>query len=220
MVHRSELIKHFEAAHRKGWRVSRDNFPEAVDEFFPARDKLFRALERFSPGEVKYLILGQDPYPSQDANGIAFSVERNPQEGPLPQALVRIMKHIHPIGGGSPSLDDWITKKKILLLNSALTVPKANDGRPPSSGAGGHLHLWQSFITSIVVQLKQDNPNAQLVAWGVEARKLMRAALGKSGVFTTCRHPSRPHESFEQFWQTPVGQSLCMESPLSPGTRR
>jgi uracil DNA glycosylase len=215
MVRRRRLIKQFEAARRKGWNVGRADFPEAVAEpFFPARDKLFRALEQFSPEDVRFLILGQDPYATPDANGIAFSVERIPQEDPLPPSLRRIMGHVYAGGGGRPSLDDWIAEKKILLLNSALTVPA------PNNGARGHLHLWHAFTRSILVQLIQHNPNVKLVAWGAPARKLMCAALEESGAFASCAHPSRPNESFEKFWQSSVGNSLCMKATPRPGEQR
>lgn len=211
MTERRDLLQQFRAAHAKGWRVADDDFPASIaDPFVPGPDKLFRALEIFSPEQVSYLILGQDPYPTQDANGIAFAVERDGAVGRLPSSLLHIMEQVFPKGKGHSSLAEWIAEKKILLLNAALTVPTPTNAQTPSHAAGGHLKLWRAFTISIVIQLRNANPNAKLVAWGAPARELICAALEKSGVFASCKHPSRPSESFTEFWETPVGASLKM----------
>lgn len=212
MVNRQELVVQFGAANNKGWRVATLDFPASIDEpFFPNLGNVFRALEQFAPGEVRYLILGQDPYPTTDANGIAFAVDGGAREDPLPTSLRTIMRQVYPNGGGDPSLNEWITERKILLLNAALTVPAPGKGQAPTTAARGHLKLWHAFIKSIIVQLRQASPNVKLIAWGAPARELMCEAIETSGVFASCRHPSRPNKSFEQFWQTPPGADLRMQ---------
>ena len=54
--------------------------------------KPYRALELLSAGEVKVVILGQDPYHGfNQANGLAFSVNR---DVPPPPSLRNIFKEI------------------------------------------------------------------------------------------------------------------------------
>lgn len=202
---RTELIEQFSAAYQQGWRVDPEDFPEEIlGDFFPAPQNIFKALELFSPHEVMFLILGKDPYRSQIATGIAFEANNNNA-----RALRIIINHVYPNNGQPPSLNErlhqWSTERQILLLNAALTIPINN---------GDHLTLWSRFTKSIITQLRQQNPNIQLLAWGKPARKLMCDALENAGVFTSCPHPSSrgaAYQEFRNFWGSPIGVALRMQ---------
>lgn len=216
-----ELLTQFRQARAKGWRVTKDVLPEFVPEpFFPKREDIFRALECVSPSEVKFLILGQDPYfvstehGEPAATGIAFAV--NDSYLPRPTSLTRIMTKVYGKGNGLPSLLDWVEEKGILLLNAALTVPRPDETRSGRQCAGGHLALWSAFTKAIVTQVKQASPNVQMVAWGCDARDTLCKALGEDWRSDDCSvawsyHPvasSAGARSFTRFWDTPVGKSL------------
>ncbi len=204
-----ELREQFlDGAGLRGWRVDQEFFPNLVEEsIFPARKNIFKALEVISPADVRYLILGQDPYPGRDANGdpdatgIAFAVDQN-RVGAIPPSLRRIMNNIYPNGQGPTDLEDWRENNQILLLNAALTVPE--------NSAGAHMNLWKDFTKSIIRQVKRENPAVELVAWGRPAMDIFCDALD---LFTWSYHPvSRTGgaRSFSNFWVlTPVGQTLA-----------
>ncbi len=203
---RDELYELFKAkAWKKGWRVDFECLPEGVGErFFPHRENIFKALELISPKQVKYLILGQDPYPSEtdgepDAIGIAFAVCGGRSEN-LPASLKRIMSHIYPNGEGRPDLESWRSKNQILLLNAALTV------RPYEPGS--HIEHWSTFTKCIIRQVRLASPEVKLIAWGTEARDILCNAISE---ITWSYHPvarmGGPN-GFSEFWDTPVGVNL------------
>jgi uracil-DNA glycosylase len=86
-----------------GWRAALDgNLPETELEqlaralsderrvVLPARDQWFRALDETPLSEVRAVILGQDPYPTQgQAEGLAFSLPDRML--PMPPSLRRIL---------------------------------------------------------------------------------------------------------------------------------
>src|SRR5664280_2100056 len=65
---------------------------EAVSGDRPiAPDDPFRALRLVAPGDVKVVIIGQDPYPTAGhADGLAFSAGKG-----RPRSLARILSLIH-----------------------------------------------------------------------------------------------------------------------------
>lgn len=220
-MNREDLFKQFSAARRKGWSVAREDFPEDIsDSFFPEKENLFRALEQFSPREVKYLILGQDPYPSTHGNeephatGIAFAVSSNCND--IPKSLRRIMNAIYGEGNGTPDLCDWINANNILLLNSALTVPQLRPNQNVRKVAGRHLREWSKFIRKVICQLMAENNDVVLIAWGCKPKRTMEAILGDESKFTWAHHPmaskdKNDPDSFKSFWLEPkIGGKLVM----------
>ena len=58
----------------------------------PNYENIYRAFELSKIEDVKIVILGQDPYPTEDyAVGLAFSVKK---ESKLPKSLVNIFKEL------------------------------------------------------------------------------------------------------------------------------
>ena len=210
----------------RGWVVAEDDFPNEISaEFWPEEKSLFRALELIAPENVRFLILGQDPYPDThtkldgttnvpNAIGVAFAVDEDRTEE-IPDSLKAILEKVYLNGRENPTLADWI-ESGVLLLNAALTVPKADVGQKPGEMSGKHLPLWRDFTASIIGQLKRDYPDVKLIAFGSKAREAMCDGLERAGVFSSCNHPSRPHvggkRSFSNFWDTPAGQSLPVMS--------
>jgi len=208
-ITKSELILLFnEKARPNGWKVKEAIFPPhgIETEFFPERECIFKALELLRPEDVRYVILGQDPYyDTYDNNmpiatGVAFGVERT--AGIKPScAIFKVLKGIY--GNDRrrrqySNLACWSRCKGVLLLNAALTVqpgPVHNN-----EFAGGHIDRWHDFVTAIVRQV--DRKNVAMIAWGVEALDLMRNILGREPNLS-CNHPSASTGSlgkFSDFW--------------------
>lgn len=217
-ISKADLIKAFgECAAKNGWKAP-DNFPAdgIPGNFFPARSRIFRALELLCPTDVRFVILGQDPYydtkPGTDlpiATGVAFGVESIDGVG-RSCAIYKILKGIY---GDDPSryaesnLESWAQAKGVLLLNAALTVQQGPASKR-NRYAGGHLQLWEAFVTEILGQVSR--PEVVMVAWGSDAHRLLSRIHGRARLVAS-NHPvaSSGHlGKFAEFWNTEVGRAL------------
>jgi len=131
-------------------------------KIFPPRHKIWAALEYTNPEDVRVIILGQDPYPTEgNAHGLAFSVE--PTVKPLPASLKNIYKELEsdlscdaPTNG---SLVEW-AKQGVLLLNTILTV---KEGAPLSHAKMGWEPITDTILQAVAKQ-------SIIVLWGKTAQ--------------------------------------------------
>ena len=149
----------------------------------PARP--FRALELTSPGAVKVVVFGQDPYPTAGhADGLAFSAGHG-----KPRSLARIFEVLaadRPGWKPPPTwkLDAW-ARQGVLLLNPVLTVEV---GR-----AGSHLDCgWQALTAEVVAWLCRQPAPPVFLLWGGHAQRFFAAAkpAGSAPYVLVARHPS------------------------------
>lgn len=115
-----------------------DEDEKKYGKLFPSKKNIFRAFRATPYENTKLIILGQDPYPSSQAMGIAFGVE----DVPIPRSLNYIHRELSRSGFPIPALDfkEW-TDVGILMLNAALT----NCGE-----IGQHLELWKHFTQKVL----------------------------------------------------------------------
>ncbi|MBC7599960.1 MAG: uracil-DNA glycosylase [Polaromonas sp.] len=127
-----------------------------------------RALELTPQGEVRMVILGQDPYHGRgQAEGLAFSVAPGVA---LPPSLRNIFKELQrdrgtpppqfPVPGGS--LVSWAAQG-VLLLNTCLTV---EEGRPASHAGKG----WEMLTDSVIRQVSAGDHPVIFMLWGAHAQ--------------------------------------------------
>lgn len=223
----------------QGWTPPKDSFPKKITgKFWPEYSSIFSALERISPENVNYVILGKDPYPQDNlgrpyATGIAFEV--NDEISVIPSALKRLIRNIYTekskraeielwIRSGdsqavNAALNDWMSVHGVLMLNSALTVPQVKNGEAIRSADFDHISIWSSFTTSIVAQIIMEYPKTKIIAWGGEARAIICNAFEIANKFTHAYHPSwnpnRNHlnleKDFDNFWKcSEVGKQLTL----------
>lgn len=145
-------------------------------ESTPPREMVFRAFS-LPLDEVKVLVLGQDPYPSDGvADGLAFSSSRVKK---IPASLRNIfLEYRDDLGFDIPKTGDltpWL-KEGVLLLNTALTTEVG--GRDSDKSIG-----WQNLNQQVILELV-DRPVVAIL-WGNSAR-----ALGKN--FTLKIESSHP----------------------------
>ena len=137
---------------------------------YPAQDDILNALAWTAPGDVRAVILGQDPYhePGQ-AMGLSFSV---PVGTKLPPSLRNIYKEMAAdlgcLAPASGDLTGW-ARQGVLLLNTTLTVRE--------HAANSHAKLGWQAITNYVVRrcLELEQPVAFLT-WGRHAVGLVEGA--------------------------------------------
>lgn len=130
----------------------------------PPPADIFRALSLTPLGNVKAVILGQDPYPRRgDANGLAFSYVG---AGRVPPSLRVILAELAADGGGAVSgtrdLSAW-AREGVLLLNTALTTL--------AGVTGAHLRLgWSALADEAVSAVSAERPAVAFLLWGNAAR--------------------------------------------------
>jgi uracil-DNA glycosylase len=147
----------------------------------PPAPQVFAALEACEPDAVRVVFLGQDPYPTPGhANGLAFSVN---QGVALPRSLVNIFTELADDIGVAPrngDLSPW-AEQGVLLLNTALTVPKGI--------AGGHSGIgWSTLVDQVLVRVS-DRPRA-FVLWGRPAQARGMRISGGRHLILKSPHPS------------------------------
>lgn len=150
-------------------------------KILPEDKNMFRLFKEGNNIPVDIVILGQDPYPTAgDANGIAFSVDRDYK---LPKSLQNIFKEIYDdlgINNTSGDLTPWV-KQGIFLLNTRLTV---EEGRPMSHAEIG----YNIFIDNVLNKIREENPDVIFMLFGKEAEKYKKYCKEENTIITT--HPS------------------------------
>jgi uracil-DNA glycosylase len=144
----------------------------AAEEVFPKRKDIFRALELCSIEDVKVVILGQDPYKSRQANGLAFAAYNNTK---LPPSLRNVFKELVsdldiPFPTSS-SLEGW-ARQGVLLLNTILTTSKKTSHRNKG---------WEEYIDIILKKINEKQTSVVFIFWG-------NAAKQKKNLIDTSRH--------------------------------
>ena len=137
----------------------------AGQRIFPKGSEWFRALDLTPLGQVRVVILGQDPYhgPGQ-AHGLCFSVKPGT---PTPPSLVNIYKEMQADLGIAPArhgfLEHW-AKQGVLLLNSVLTVRMGQ-------AASHRDHGWERFTDAAIAAVNRQTEPVVFLLWGSYAQK-------------------------------------------------
>lgn len=132
---------------------------------FPPAAERYAALDLTPLGEVRAVILGQDPYhgPGQ-AHGLSFSV---PDGVKPPPSLKNIYKELaRSLGMTAPShgnLTNW-ARQGVLLLNTTLTVRAHEAGSHAGKG-------WENFTDAIIRAVNDHTENVVFMLWGGHAQK-------------------------------------------------
>jgi uracil-DNA glycosylase len=137
----------------------------ATKKVFPPAPLIFNAFDQCPLGEVKVVMLGQDPYhgPGQ-AHGLCFSVNDGVD---FPPSLVNIFKEIdrdlHIPVPSTGNLLRW-AKQGVLLLNATLTVEAHKAGSHQGKG-------WETFTDSVIRILSEKREHLVFMLWGSYAQQ-------------------------------------------------
>ncbi len=151
---------------------------------FPPPELVFHALRSTAYGDVRAVILGQDPYHNDgQAHGLCFSVRKGVD---VPPSLQNIYKEIHAdLGLPIPAhgeLTDW-TGQGVLLLNTILSVR----AHAPMS----HADLgWQRFTDAVIARLNEREEPIVFLLWGSPARKKKELITNPKHLILEAPHPS------------------------------
>jgi uracil-DNA glycosylase len=225
-------------------RAIDDGSADVHDNIYPAKADTFAALARVSPGRVRAVIVGQDPYIGVgQANGLAFSVAPGiavpPSLNNIYAELVReaddpTLAVDLPSGFECPANGDltpWVSRG-VLLINAVLTVRHG--------AAGSHKGFgWQTLTDAmlrIVRDRNKDDPTVFLL-WGAFAQAKEPLILGEENganpepnpnvrVFRS-NHPSPLTSGFvgnghfasaNQFLRERGGRPIDWSLPVATGT--
>ena len=138
------------------WRNKADDlYRDHGGNLFPNRDNVFRAFSECPLDRLKVVILGEQPYNSAHADGLAFSTSRM---GPVPPSLWIIFSKIFRdtcpnVSHTNGNLRRW-AQQGVLLLNSWLTIGQ-NRGSIRWGDFTGHVidRISERYIYSIVFML-------------------------------------------------------------------
>ena len=155
--------------------------------------KPYRALELLSAGDVKVVILGQDPYHGfNQANGLAFSVNKDVPPPPSLRNIFKEIKREYPEAEfRTGELEGW-AKQGVLLLNTVLTVRahQANSHR----GIG-----WEEFTDAAIMALNSQDRPIVFILWGAPAQRKARMLTNPKHLILKAPHPS-PLSAYRGFF--------------------
>lgn len=156
----------------------------SLKTIYPPYDEIFNAFKLTPFGNVKVVILGQDPYHEKgQAHGLAFST---PEGRPIPRSLKNIFKEInaeydYPIPQ-SGCLENW-ARQGVFLLNTVLTVEEGNANSHSKCG-------WQTFTDNVIGLLNDASQPIVFMLWGKQAEKKKELITNPNHLVLVTSHPS------------------------------
>lgn len=157
---------------------ARDTAAKIEDNVYPAEENMFAALRYVSPGRVKAVVVGQDPYIGVDqAIGLSFSVAPGLD---VPPSLANIYAElVREADAGDVEfacpedgdLRPW-AKRGVFLLNAILTVQHG--------AAGSHKDFGWQQLTNAILRVARDRNAARptvYLLWGSFARSAKQLVL-------------------------------------------
>ena len=160
---------------------------------YPKGSDIFAAFDYCAFGDVKVVIIGQDPYHGVgQANGLCFSVHDGISH---PPSLINIFKEIETDLGipypESGDLSRW-AKQGVLLLNATLTVRAHEAGSHQKKG-------WEQFTDAVIASISEQKEDVVFLLWGGYAKKKGAKIDKKKHYVLTSGHPS-PLSANRGYW--------------------
>lgn len=160
---------------------------------YPDMYDIFNALRYTDYGDVRAVIIGQDPYhgPGQ-AHGLCFSVKKGVVP---PPSLKNIFKELQADIGLAPTLNGELipwAKQGVLLLNTVLTVRQGQANSHKGKG-------WEQLTDAIIMKLNEREKPIAFILWGANARSKAALITNPNHAKFECAHPS-PLSAFNGFF--------------------
>jgi uracil-DNA glycosylase len=161
-------------------------------EIFPKGSEYFRALDLARLGDIRVVILGQDPYHGDgQAHGLCFSVRPGLR---IPPSLVNIYKELERDLGIAPArhgfLEHW-AEQGVLLLNSVLTVGRGLAASHQGQG-------WERFTDAVIRAVNDQKSPVVFMLWGAYAQRKAAFVDASKHLLLKAPHPSplSAHQGF------------------------
>ncbi len=158
----------------------------SINTVYPSPENIFTAFKLTPYDKVKVVMVGQCPYHSGVAHGLAFSSD-DPYI--IPPSLEVIYKELENniykgllVNRPSGNLEGW-AKQGVFLLNTVLTVDKGK--------AGSHKGLgWETFTDEVIRQLNKSSNRLVFVLWGKEAKSKISLMDSNFHLVLQAPHPA------------------------------
>ncbi len=160
---------------------------------YPSMYDIFNSMKLASFGDIKVVLIGQDPYHNQgQAMGLSFSVPDGIEKPPSLQNIFKELKA--ELGIAPPSSGNLIgwAKQGVLLLNSVLTVREHQANSHKGKG-------WEEFTDGIIKKISDLKSGVVFLLWGGNARSKKGLIDGKKHLILECAHPS-PLSAYNGFF--------------------
>lgn len=163
------------------------------DAIEPQMPLLFKALELVKPGDVRVVILGQDPTPQKGkATGVAFHVKKPRFVPAVLHMFLEVAFEGFPVDLDEGNVMEW-ARQGVLLLNTALTCPH----KPPKEADKkdiykyrSHSEIWEDFTISLIRYIGGNTAGPSVwLLWGREAKKFSKF-INKKHLIIEGGHPS------------------------------
>ena len=156
----------------------------ATATVYPPGAQIFHAFDTTPFGQVRVVILGQDPYHGRgQAHGLSFSVQDGQR---VPPSLFNIYKELQADLGVPPNpsgnLDRW-AQQGVLLLNATLTVRASEAGSHQKKG-------WEEFTDAVIRKVSEGRERVVFVLWGAYAGKKAELIDANKHLIIKSVHPS------------------------------
>lgn len=170
---------------------------------FPKKEDIYKALELTPLEKVKVVIIGQDPYPTENvAMGLAFSVSKDTK---IPKSLNNMfIELVDDLGVDYPNCGDlskW-AESGILLLNRILTVEQS---KPLSHKNKG----WEEFTKKVIETINKKNRKVVFILLGNEAIKIKKYLNNPKHLVIEAPHPS-PLSAYHGFFGSKIYSKTCL----------
>ncbi|RIY34785.1 uracil-DNA glycosylase [Psittacicella hinzii] len=192
-----ELANYLQVTDHKGntlWQQVEQIYLEHGQTVRPLAKDLFNAFS-IPLTQVKVVIVGQDPYASDHAHGLAFS---SAMDRDIPKSLQNIFlalkndfgEEYQPHVKGKANLQPWV-EQGVLLLNTRLTVEIGCPLNP--------LHdIWQEFI-NLAFNLLAQKSHLVYLLWGKHAQSFASHVNAQLNLILKAPHPS-PLSAYRGFF--------------------
>ena len=173
-------LKKFVSDERNTKRI----YPEPKDVFTVFKEDLLKFED------IKIVILGQDPYPSDHAHGIAFSSKQNKIPNSLKFIFQELKRDLYSYLKqdtfdkyfASPDLTSWV-KQGIFMYNTILTVEEGKIGSHADKG-------WE-VLTELVIKKLNNHPKPLVfMLWGSYAKNFKSQITNKKHLVLEAPHPN------------------------------
>ncbi|PYF42565.1 uracil-DNA glycosylase [Metamycoplasma alkalescens] len=166
----------------------------------PNRNLIFEAFNNFDFDNLKLVIVGQDPYPTNNnADGLCFSSKNKQTPKSLQNIFIEIKNSYPNATFLSNSLLSW-KNQGILLLNSILTTEAYKPLAHKNIG-------WEIFNINLLNELLSINKEILFLAMGKNAQDFVQQLKTKKENFFFTAHPS-PLSCHKGFFHSQVFKKI------------
>lgn len=170
---------------------------------YPDKEDVFKAFKLCPYGQVKVVILGQDPYYNGQADGLAFSYKDGIPINNRKQSLDVIYTEIEQDIYNGFYLDKdfdltrW-SKQGVLLLNAVLTVQR---NKPDSHAGKG----WEIFTDRVIISQVEEKSPKVFMLWGSKSKEVFWECVGnnlldtRNHLILEALHPASDIRNYGQY---------------------